>query len=100
VDNSDPAPVVTVSVLSPFGSAVTVTNNTFRPTVTGEFTVTYRAEDVSGNFSTRVFTIDVIEEPVEEPADNTLLIVLGAVGGVALVGGGTFYFLKKKPSLK
>ena len=100
VDNSDPAPVVTVSVLSPFGSAVTVTNNTFRPTVTGEFTVTYRAEDVSGNFSTRVFTIDVIEEPVEEPADNTLLTVLGAVVGVALVGGGTFYFLKKKPSLK
>ena len=66
--------------------------------MTGEFTVTYRAEDVSGNFSTRVFTIDVIEEPVVEPANNTLLIVLGSIAGVALVGGASFYFLKKKPS--
>jgi hypothetical protein len=97
-DNSDPSPVVTVAVLSPFASAVTVTDNTFRPTVTGEFTVTYRAEDVSGNFSTRVFTINVIEEPVVEPANNTLLIVLGSIAGVALVGGASFYFLKKKPS--
>ena len=97
IDNSDPAPVVTVSVSSPFNSLVTLTNNTFRPTVTGEFTVTYRAEDVSGNFSTRVFVIDVIEEPVVEPANNTLLIVLGSIAGVGLVGGVAFFFLKKKP---
>jgi hypothetical protein len=94
VDTIDSSPVVTVSVLSPFASAVTVTNNTFRPTVIGDFTVTYRAEDVSGNFSTRVFVIEVIEEPV---VDNTLFIVLGSITGVALVGGLAFLFFKKKP---
>lgn len=98
-DNTDDAPLVTVSVLSPFDSQVTVTNNKFFLTASGNYTIVYRAEDASGNFVTREFVINSIiptEEPEEPAGLGTGAIVGIVVGSIAVVGSGVAFIIIRK----
>lgn len=98
-DNADENPVVTVSVLSPFNSNVTVTNNQFYLTAQGDYTVVYRAEDVSGNFSTREFVITSVipvDEPEEPAGLGTGAIVAITVGSATALGGAAFFIIRKR----
>lgn len=98
-DNIDENPVVTVRVLSPFDSPVTVTNNKFFLTASGQYTIIYRAEDASGNFTTQEFTITSViptEEPDDEGGLGTGAIVAIAVGSVAVVGAGAIFLIRRK----
>lgn len=101
-DNSDDSPVVTVRVLSPFDSQVTVTNNKFFLTASGDYTIVYRAEDVSGNFVTREFVITSViptEEPEEPAALGTGAIVAIVAGSVTVVGAGAAFFIIRKKKI-
>jgi hypothetical protein len=100
-DNADDEPVVTVRVESPVGSNVTVTNNQFYLTASGDYTVIYRAEDASGNFSTEEFVITSVI-PVEEPEDegmSTGAIVAIVSGSVVALGGGAAFILIRRKRL-
>jgi len=97
-DNTDDSPVVTVRVLSPYESQVTVTNNKFYLTATGDYTVVYRAEDASGNFSTLEYVITSVipEEPTPTGLGIGGIIAIISSSVVVVAGGVGFFIIRKR----
>lgn len=107
-DNVDENPQVSVRVFSPVDSAINLSNNSFFLTSTGTYRVVYRAEDATGNFTTREFTItSFLPDDDDDDDDNVIitpepsegmnpLIWVGLAAGVIAIGGVGFILIKRK----
>ncbi|MBM6921669.1 CehA/McbA family metallohydrolase [Phocea massiliensis] len=106
-DETDGALDVTVTVTDPAGANVALKDNTFVTASAGTYTVTYQAEDASGNKAVQSFTIKAEEQDTEptpdegetipDTDDSQPLALLSALLAAAAAGGLvlTRYFRKK-----